>query len=374
MEGVLIQSQSTPAEKEAFERWSKAILGLCANGKKPCLAFDCEGINLGFSSGTLELMMLALVGTNCSMSMNANFEQRPEDSDLFRRSFLIDLGCEADVASVELLRCLFAQDALHLCGWGLRNDIAAILGAFQNPLERWTSTPGAPQPLVGRPIELKCHLADMQLFTLQDVHVPPEGMAYAMRVRGLAWICKTLGVQEADAEAKKQIQKNIRRRVVVHQSFGPWFPRPIDPEAIQYQTGDIQMIRTVAERLDEDPSKRYGKPWETVAIRTQKMVDQIAAQQPMQFSIVHDVQRRYFNRYSRHDAVFDGTDADFHSHIDNLQCQVTEDAKVDNLAMIYDRLMKATHILENAQENELLALRCASLRARALPLLQQQQL
>ena len=79
-------------------------------------------------------------------------------------------------------------------------------------------------------------MVDMQLFTLQDVHVPAEGMAYAMRVRGLAWICKSLGVQEADAEAKKQIQRNIRRRVVLDQTFDPWFPRPIDPEAIQYTT------------------------------------------------------------------------------------------------------------------------------------------
>lgn len=128
MEGVLIQAQSSADELAAFSKWANAILLLCKHGNKPCLAFDCEGINLGFGSGTLELMMLALVGTNCSMEMNASFEQKPDDDELFSKSFLIDFGREADVACVELVRSLFAQPALHLCGWGLRNDIVALFG------------------------------------------------------------------------------------------------------------------------------------------------------------------------------------------------------------------------------------------------------
>ena len=128
MEGVLIQGQSSTDERVSFVRWAKAILALCNTGNKPCLAFDCEGINLGFASGTLELMMLALVGTNCSMEMNASFEQRKEDESLFSKSFLIDLGREADIECVELVRSLFARPELHLCGWGLRNDIVALYG------------------------------------------------------------------------------------------------------------------------------------------------------------------------------------------------------------------------------------------------------
>lgn len=370
MEGILVQEQSSSDERTTFAAWANAVLSLCSSDKKPCLAFDCEGINLGFGSGTLELMMLALVGTDCSMEMNASFEQNPGEEELFSKSFLIDFGREADVESVELVRSLLAQPRLHLCGWGLRNDIAALFGAFQNPYERWTSTPHVPKALVGRPFDMRCRMVDMQLFTLQDVHVPAEGIAYAMRVRGLAWICNSLGVQEADAEAKKQIQNNIRRRVVLDETFTPWFPRPIDPEAIQYQTGDIQMIRTVAERLDENPSKRYGKPWETVRIRTQKLVDEISAFQPNQYLVVHDVQRRYFDRYTRYDAVLNGSDADFSAHVDNLQCQVPEEKRGDNLAMLYDRLLKATNILESEAENRLLVHRCAILRQRALQHLQ----
>ena len=53
---------------------------------------------------------------------------------------------------------------------------------------------------------------------------------------------------------------------------------------------------------------------------------------------MEQVQRRYFDRYTRFDAVLNGSDEAFTAHVDNLQCQVPEERRGDNLAMLYDVL------------------------------------